>query len=197
MHDPFQTLGIPPDADLADAEAAFRRELKRSHPDRHAGAPPAVVADAERRTRELTEAIRAVRAGWRPDSPRRVPDDAWHVRHGFATSEGTDWFGHPQGERTAAATCPLCGTELTDVVELELHFRAAHGHAGRRPGNRFVHWLRFLPAPSFSLFLVMVAWWVLVVALTPPAVERAGIWIGVIGFLLLRGTVYRAQRDRL
>ena len=199
MRDPYQTLGLPSSASPADAEVAFRRLLKECHPDRYVGAPSAVVADAERRTREVTAAISAIRSGWRPPAPRTSWDPGAYER---ATADpGTDWFGNPLHEPQGTFACPLCGTDAADLFALEVHF--AERHAGisarpsRRPGNRFAHWLRFLPAPSFSLFLALVLWWTAVVRLAPQAVERVGIWIGVVGFFVLRAMAYHAQRHRL
>ena len=82
-------------------------------------------------------------------------------------------------------------------ADLELHFRERHASATRRGGNRIAHWLRFLPAPSFSLFLTLIIWWAVVVKLAPPTIERAGIWVGVVGFFVPPAMAYHAQRHRL
>lgn len=196
MPDPYEILGLPPTAGPDDAETAFRRLLKEAHPDRHVGASDRELALAERRTRELTEAIRAVRHGWRP--PRRP----WEDDHGFHATPETDWFGFPTAPPKGTIECPFCHVSLETLADYDLHLVAVHGIGvvGRGTPSRHrrvLHWLRFLPAPSLTLLLALVLWWVVVIRLTPPEVERVGIWCGVLGFLVLRGLVHHAQRRRL
>ena len=202
MPDPYQILGLPPSAEPAEAEVAFRRLLKDAHPDRHIGAAEPELADAARRTRELTDAISAVRAGWRPPPG----PGAWHEQHGFLTSEDADWFGNPiRPTRTGMIECPLCGLPFGVLADYDLHLAECHGTDGRafstgRPRSRshkMLHWLRFLPAPSLTLLGVLVMWWAAVVRVAPPMLERIGIWLGVAGFFILRGMVPHAQRHRL
>lgn len=202
MPDPYQTLGLPPSAEPGDAEVAFRRLLKEAHPDRHIGAAEAELAEAARRTRDLTEAINAIRAGWRPP----VGPGAWHEQHGFLTADDADWFGNPlRPTRAGVVECPFCGAAFGVLADYDLHLRELHAtSAGGTPGgrrasrfHRVLHWLRFLPAPSLTLVTLLVLWWVIVVRVAPPLLERVGIWLGVIAFFVLRGLVHHAQRHRL
>lgn len=64
--DPYDVLGVEPGAPLREAVAAYRRLVALYHPDRMADMPPEVVGEANRRLREATAAMRAVRAQQRP-----------------------------------------------------------------------------------------------------------------------------------
>ncbi len=126
---PFQVLGLDPHASPDQIEATYRHLLRAHHPDLHQGGSPAELAEAERRTQELNEAMALIRAGWRPqpeaaggfvfaDRPR--PRDSWAPPRGspaagydpppsrsgtwsdrFQTDETTDFFGNPQRPRRA------------------------------------------------------------------------------------------------
>jgi hypothetical protein len=56
MGDPWAVLGLEPGAGLDEARRAYLVRLQLLHPDHHQGAAPAVMAEAERATRELTSA---------------------------------------------------------------------------------------------------------------------------------------------
>jgi len=60
MTDPWAVLGVAPGASLAEARRAYLVRLQLLHPDRHQGMAAAVVAEAERATRELNAAWEAV-----------------------------------------------------------------------------------------------------------------------------------------
>jgi hypothetical protein len=60
MADPWALLGVPPGSGYDEARRAYLLRLQVVHPDRHQGASPAVLAEAERATRELNEAWEAV-----------------------------------------------------------------------------------------------------------------------------------------
>jgi hypothetical protein len=60
MADPWSLLGVEPGAGLDAAHRAYLVRLQLLHPDRHQGASPQVLAEAERSTRELTAAWEAV-----------------------------------------------------------------------------------------------------------------------------------------
>jgi curved DNA-binding protein CbpA len=59
--DPFQVLGLPPDATLADARAAYRRLAELFHPDRLRGLREEVQGEGAQRMRAATEAMRTIR----------------------------------------------------------------------------------------------------------------------------------------
>jgi hypothetical protein len=63
--DPFDVLGIAADATLAEARAAYRRMVALFHPDHLQGMRDDVRVEGERRLREATEAMDAIRAGYR------------------------------------------------------------------------------------------------------------------------------------
>ncbi len=157
---PFQVLGLDPRAPADQIEATYRHLLRAHHPDLHQDASPAELAEAERRTQELNEAVALIRAGWRPqpaapggfafaDHPR--PRDTWAPPQGrpaagfdpppsrsggwddrFQTDETTDFFGNPQRRRHGPelVACPLCGVEFDDAMVLRLHLVHQHGLRG-------------------------------------------------------------------
>jgi hypothetical protein len=59
--DPFQVLGLGPDATLAEARAAYRRLAELFHPDRLRGLRREVQAEGAQRMREATQAMRTIR----------------------------------------------------------------------------------------------------------------------------------------
>ncbi len=65
--DPFDVLGLPPEATLDEARAAWKQAVRDSHPDRMIarGVPPEAVKLAERR-------LIAVNAAWEEISARRA-----------------------------------------------------------------------------------------------------------------------------
>ena len=60
--DPYELLGIPPNASTEEAEAAYHRLLRVHHPDLHHGGSDEQRAAAEARTRALNAAIGRIRA---------------------------------------------------------------------------------------------------------------------------------------
>ena len=60
----YATLGVQPEASNDDIKKAYRRLMNRNHPDKIAGSnpDPAVVAEAERRTREVRSAYEMLKA---------------------------------------------------------------------------------------------------------------------------------------
>jgi curved DNA-binding protein CbpA len=59
--DPFEVLGLPPDASLAEARAAYRRLAELFHPDRLRGLRDEVQAEGAQRMRDAVEAMRTIR----------------------------------------------------------------------------------------------------------------------------------------
>ena len=60
----YETLGVNPEASNEDIKRAYRRLMNRNHPDKIAGSnpDPALVAEAERRTREVRGAYELLKA---------------------------------------------------------------------------------------------------------------------------------------
>jgi DnaJ like chaperone protein len=60
----YATLGVDPEASNDEIKKAYRRLMNRNHPDKIAGSNPdaAVVAEAERRTREVRSAYEMLKA---------------------------------------------------------------------------------------------------------------------------------------
>lgn len=90
--DPFQVLGLGPDASLAEARAAYRRLAELFHPDRLRGMRPEVQAEGAQRMREATEAMRTIRDHY--DRPLVAP--------GRRGTPGTRASGTAQRTRAAA-----------------------------------------------------------------------------------------------
>jgi hypothetical protein len=59
--DPWEVLGVGRDASMAEAKAAYRRLVALFHPDHLQGMSEAVRAEGERRLREATAALEAMR----------------------------------------------------------------------------------------------------------------------------------------
>jgi DnaJ like chaperone protein len=64
VRDAYATLGVDPEASNDEIKKAYRRLMNRNHPDKIAGSNPeaAVVAEAERRTREVRGAYEMLKA---------------------------------------------------------------------------------------------------------------------------------------
>ena len=64
VRDAYATLGVNPDASNDEIKKAYRRLINRSHPDKIAASNPdaEVVAEAERRTREVRSAYEMLKA---------------------------------------------------------------------------------------------------------------------------------------
>jgi hypothetical protein len=128
MADPWSVLGVPPGASWDEAHHAYLVRLQLVHPDRHQGMAPAVLAEAERATRELNAAWEAVQGLVSPS-----PDS-----HGDTVPD----FGSPGAclqwaiDRLIAAGVRE-GHPLT-ASELELLRRP---RAGAPTGRRFHRWL--------------------------------------------------------
>ncbi|MDH5621159.1 MAG: DnaJ domain-containing protein, partial [Gammaproteobacteria bacterium] len=59
-----ETLGVSPDATNDEVKKAYRRLMNISHPDKISGSDPGreVIAEAERRTREVRSAYEMLKA---------------------------------------------------------------------------------------------------------------------------------------
>jgi curved DNA-binding protein CbpA len=95
--DPFQVLGLGPDASLAEARAAYRRLAELYHPDRLRGLRQDVQAEGAQRMREASAAMEAIRE--RYDRPLVAPGRRG-TRDTRATAT-TDETARPQQTRAA------------------------------------------------------------------------------------------------
>lgn len=89
--DPYEVLGLSPDATEAEVREAYRTLVRRHHPDRHAGEPPEVKAAEAARMAEVTGAFQllhdpAALARWKANQARvgRAPGAA-HPEEATAT----------------------------------------------------------------------------------------------------------------
>jgi uncharacterized C2H2 Zn-finger protein len=146
--DAHNLLGIAPSATLVEAEDAYRRLLRRYHPDLHQGEGPEAVAAAEMRTRALNAAIRelrqvlpsqvaaAHRSSW-PDAGRpRDPDGPTYSWDPF-DAKPWDTAATPRPDQPPAVSCPLCDEYFTTSGALKAHVLAAHEmHLDRKQRRR-------------------------------------------------------------
>jgi curved DNA-binding protein CbpA len=119
----------------------------------------------------------------------------------FRSDPETDWFGNPIGRKGAEAVdCPICGYVFTDPVVYRSHLANDHRVGPPPPREREakarpdrLHWLIWVPAPTFWLFVLLVLYWAIIVALIPWPWVAPFIWIGValFGFLLNRAVKNR------
>lgn len=135
--DAYALLGVARTQSLDEIEARFRQLVLENHPDRQPEAGPAAVADAERRTRHLTEAMAQIRADY------------------AAAATGVVTFGRAAGQATSGAwvdvvadrsvrerdpvSCPHCDAQFVQLAEFEQHLATAHAKdatAMRRTKNR-------------------------------------------------------------
>jgi hypothetical protein len=139
MSDPWVVLGVPPGASLDAARDAYLVRLQLLHPDHHQGMGPAVVAEADRATRELNAAWgtvqRLLSAGQpSPDpAPSRPPGAAPGPPGPPATPAGCLQWAI---DRLVAAALRE-GQPLT-AAEVELLRRP---RAAAPSGRRFRRWL--------------------------------------------------------
>jgi len=136
--DYYAVLGVVEDASREEIRAAYRRLVKRWHPDRWSGAPPVARERAERRMRRLTAAYAVLGhearrrdydgrrgfVGWpEPAAPRRASPFAWDG-DGDARPPAR---GNPNGAGQLAGVLAL-------ILALGLFLGAATGGLGASPG---------------------------------------------------------------
>jgi len=125
--DPFELLGVAPTATIEEAEAAYHALLRVHHPDMHHAGGAQAIADAERRTRALNQAMDEIRAGYvsvasaTPTSGSTTADPSWSESFETAAPSGWEEPAH------AVTPCPLCDLWFSRRDELTLHVKLAHG----------------------------------------------------------------------
>jgi hypothetical protein len=134
--DPYEQLGIEVTATIDEAEDAYRDLLRIHHPDLHHDGSPAEIAEAERRTRALNDAIEQIRSGYEPVSSAATTR---HAASGAERAEptarsttfdttGAPWDSYdPFADAPPASTpCPLCGAWFSRRDHLTAHVRDVH-----------------------------------------------------------------------
>ncbi len=141
MSDPWAVLGVAPGASLDEARQAYLRRLQLVHPDHHQAMAPALVAEAERATRELNAAWNAVQGLLSPGPPPTpgpgpppTPGPGAPTTNGPPTAPGACLQWAIDRLMTAAVRE---GRPLT-AAEIELFRRP---RAGAPTGRRFRRWL--------------------------------------------------------
>ena len=142
--DHYAVLGLPPDASREQIRAAYRRLVKRWHPDRWSGAPPVARERAERRMRRLTaayailgdearrhdyDARRGLFRGWSgaPFPERAVP----------SVDEEDNFFSPPRERGNPNGAGQFAGT-LALILALSLFIGAITGGIGATPGAMLI-----------------------------------------------------------
>jgi hypothetical protein len=129
--DPYQQLGLAPNATIDEAEDAYHRLLRRHHPDLHHAGTPDEIAEAARHTRALNEAIDQIRSGYESvsaaapgaTSSTTHAGPRWGRAEPGQTAWGSTW--DPGGSNAdTRATADAAGTDWYDTYA---------GH----PGNAF------------------------------------------------------------
>ena len=136
MSDPGALLGVPPGTGYDEARRAYLLRLQVVHPDRHQGASPAVLAEAERATRELTEAWEAVQAALTTAAPSPAGGRAAAAPPAAPTAptgEPLRWMIDHLIAAAAAEGAPLRSHEV-DLMVRPL--------SAAPRGRRFERWLR-------------------------------------------------------
>lgn len=194
---PYEILGIRHTASVDEAETAYRARLRECHPDLHVHAGPDAVAWAEQRTRELNAAIRAIRT-----QPRVVVGHAGEEfgrQHGFQTGAGSDWFGNPVRGRPSIH-CVLCGLRVDEPSSYRRHLLLDHAfveRVRRRHTHSVPQWMSWIPAPMFWSLLLLVLYCILLFGIFGDStLSIAGLWFGVLAYLLFLPVAYKAERYR-
>ena len=133
MADPYEVLGLAPNATIDAAEEAYHHRLLRCHPDLHAAEGPEAVARAEEQTRVLNDAIHEIRHGYRPTprstgrSSRSSSTSSSGRASGRAGTREQPWPGTADRRRShAPVPCPFCGDLMSSLSGFEDHLARAH-----------------------------------------------------------------------
>lgn len=113
--DAWRVLSLEPTASLDEARRVYRLRSRVLHPDRHQGAAPEVLAEAERAMKELTAAWTTIqRAGSRDGSnPSRSDASATAL----TLDECVDWFIGAFIEAGYAADDPVSPDDVRLALE--------------------------------------------------------------------------------
>jgi curved DNA-binding protein CbpA len=137
--DPWAILGIDRSASPTEARRAYLLRSQLLHPDRHQGAPPEILAEADRSMRELTEAWDAVRRGFGENvAPPAEPASGGAPEEGLPEEAGAciDWVLTRLSEAARDQGRPMAADELArlrrPVADVTLNRRFRHWLDDRR-----------------------------------------------------------------
>jgi len=125
--DPYSLLGVDRTQPLDTLEAHFRQLLHETHPDVHRASGDGAVAEAERRTRLITDAMGQIRSDYANAG----------TTASFASAQATvatsgAWVELRQKEiggrvrEREAVSCPHCGRSFFQLAEFQLHLTTDH-----------------------------------------------------------------------
>jgi len=136
--DAYAVLGVVRTQPLDQIEARFRVLLHETHPDLYGAAGPSAVADAERRTRLLTEAMAQIRDDYASAASSVVVfgDPREPTASGAWTTSPAPTSAGPVPSATRRprdpVACPHCGQGFVQLADFELHLATEHE---ARPGS--------------------------------------------------------------
>ena len=125
MPDPWTVLGVAPGSTLDEARRAYLVRSQLVHPDRHQGAPAAVLAEADRAMRELNDAWEEVQRQAAGGGGGHAADPPVEVT--FATAaDAVGWI-----VARLAAAAAASGDPLSEVEAARLGAPASQVDRGR------------------------------------------------------------------
>ncbi len=125
--DPYSLLGVDRTQPLETIEARFRQLLHETHPDVNRAAGDAAIAEAERRTRLITDAMGQIRS----DYASAVSTVSFASAQSTVATSGA-WVEQRRNEiggrarQRDAVSCPHCGREFFQLAEFQLHLTTDH-----------------------------------------------------------------------
>jgi len=160
---------VSPACTLSEIETRYRSLLLIHHPDLNRQKGPAVVAQAEQKTRQLNEAMAVLRrqhpsGGVKVSSTQRPSERSATYRGSGTTRTGPyadgvpfTW-GPPPPDPNRAYNCPLCGDITETLPEFEDHVARAHNisldpRSKTKPARK-----RVLPVGTFATVSRFVIW---------------------------------------
>lgn len=210
---PYAVLDVSPAATLTEIETRYRSMLLIYHPDLNRQKGPEVVAQAEKKTRQLNAAMAILRrqhpaGGVKVGSTERPSERAASSgpstgprSNGGAYADGVPFsWGPAPADPNRVYNCPLCGNITENLPDFEEHVARAHNisldpRAKGKPPRR-----RIVPIGTFGAIFRFIVWVAIVIGsvwiylwFTSPTVSHgfetlAGvglvIWILVVSWLM-------------
>jgi hypothetical protein len=123
---PYDVLDVSPKLTMKEITVRYREQLLLHHPDLHTQEGPAAVREAERKTRELNEAMALLR--------QQHPKEGVNFTSTPGAPGGSGSFGAEDAvtfawekKPTRAMACPLCGNDFPGgVADVERHLLDVH-----------------------------------------------------------------------